>query len=135
MKIDGRCHCGNISYEAEIDLNNVTICHCTDCQHMSSGPFRSVVFCNEADVNMLGNDPKVYIKTAESGRHREQAFCDQCGTHIYATTTQPPGGRPLGLRAGPIVQRNKLIPKRQLWSRSAQPWIACLNELERVETQ
>ncbi len=135
MKIDGRCHCGSISYEAEIDLNNVTVCHCTDCQQMSSGPFRTVVFCNEADVKMLGSAPKVYVKVAESGRQREQAFCDQCGTHIYATTTQPTGNRTLGLRAGPVVQRNALIPKRQLWTRSAQPWLADLSQLERVETQ
>jgi hypothetical protein len=32
MKIDGRCHCGYIAYEAEIDPENVLVCHCTDCQ-------------------------------------------------------------------------------------------------------
>jgi len=34
MKVDGRCHCGYITYEAEIDLENL-ICHCTDCQTLS----------------------------------------------------------------------------------------------------
>jgi len=29
MKIDGRCHCGYISYEAQIDPEKVMICHCT----------------------------------------------------------------------------------------------------------
>jgi hypothetical protein len=29
MKIDGRCHCGYITYEAEVDLANVMICHCS----------------------------------------------------------------------------------------------------------
>lgn len=135
MKIDGRCHCGNISYQAEVDLDKVSICHCTDCQHMSSGPFRTVVFCQETEFQQLGSDPKIYVKVAESGRQREQAFCDLCGTHIYATTTQPPGSRILGLRAGPIVQRDALIPKKQLWSRSAQPWLYSLHELERVEKQ
>jgi hypothetical protein len=27
MKIDGHCHCGRISFEAEVDPNAVTICH------------------------------------------------------------------------------------------------------------
>ena len=31
MKIQGGCHCGGITYEAEIDLENVRIRHCTDC--------------------------------------------------------------------------------------------------------
>jgi hypothetical protein len=35
MKIDGRCHCGYITYEAEIDPEKVMICHCADCQTLS----------------------------------------------------------------------------------------------------
>jgi hypothetical protein len=30
MKIDGGCHCGYITYEAEADPEKTTICHCTD---------------------------------------------------------------------------------------------------------
>jgi len=29
MKIDGRCHCGYITYRAEVDLANVMIGHCS----------------------------------------------------------------------------------------------------------
>ena len=32
MHIDGGCHCGNITYEADIDPEAVSICHCADCQ-------------------------------------------------------------------------------------------------------
>ncbi len=44
MKIDGACHCGNISYEAEIDPENVAICHCVDCQILSGSAYRTVVY-------------------------------------------------------------------------------------------
>jgi hypothetical protein len=30
MKIDGRCHCGEITFEAEVDPDALRICHCTD---------------------------------------------------------------------------------------------------------
>ncbi len=40
MKIDGRCHCGAITYEAEVDPAKVIICHCTDCQTLSGTVFR-----------------------------------------------------------------------------------------------
>jgi hypothetical protein len=39
MKIDGRCHCGYITYEAEIDPEKVMICHCADCQTLSGSAF------------------------------------------------------------------------------------------------
>ena len=28
MKIDGRCHCGFITYEANVDPDKVYACHC-----------------------------------------------------------------------------------------------------------
>ena len=28
MQIDGQCHCGQISFEAEIDPELVSVCHC-----------------------------------------------------------------------------------------------------------
>jgi hypothetical protein len=37
MKIDGRCHCGCVSYEAEIGPEKVMICHCTGCQMLGFG--------------------------------------------------------------------------------------------------
>ena len=43
LHVDGSCHCGNIQFEADIDLDKVTICHCTDCQRMTGAAFRTVV--------------------------------------------------------------------------------------------
>jgi len=42
MKIDGGCHCGYITYTAEIDPDKVGICHCTDCQTLSGSAFAPV---------------------------------------------------------------------------------------------
>jgi hypothetical protein len=39
MKVSGRCHCGQISFEAEIDPSQVRICHCTDCQTLTGTAF------------------------------------------------------------------------------------------------
>ena len=35
MHVEGGCHCGYIAYEAEVDPETVSICHCTDCQRMT----------------------------------------------------------------------------------------------------
>lgn len=36
MKVEGSCHCGQITFEAQIDPEAVRICHCTDCQTLSA---------------------------------------------------------------------------------------------------
>ena len=86
MKIDGRCHCGHITYEAEIDPDKVMICHCADCQTLSGSAFRTVVFTRENSFKLLSGELKIYVKTGESGTKRPQSFCPQCGTPIYSST-------------------------------------------------
>jgi hypothetical protein len=67
MKIDGRCHCGYITYEAEIDPEKVMICHCIDCQTLSGSAFRTVVFTHEDTFKLLSGELKIYVKTGERG--------------------------------------------------------------------
>lgn len=126
MKVDGSCHCGAIRFEAEIDPDKVRVCHCTDCQQLSGTAFRVVAPCPEQQFHLLKGTPKIYVKTAESGRHRQQAFCADCGSALYATSDEPAGARSLGLRVGVLAQRRELAPKRQFWVRSALPWLPVL---------
>ena len=79
MKIDGGCHCGAIAYQAEIDPEKIFVCHCTDCQTLSGAAFRTVAFTKEDTFKLLSGEPKVYVKTADSGAERAQAFCAECG--------------------------------------------------------
>ena len=129
MLVDGSCHCGDITYRAEIDPGKVIICHCTDCQALSSSAFRMVVLAERGSFRLMSGNPTVYIKTADSGRQRAHAFCPRCGTQMYAT---PPGANPeqhYGLRVGSIRQRAQLRPMRQLWCRSAFDWV---NEIAKI---
>jgi hypothetical protein len=127
MKIDGQCHCGAIRYEAEINPDWVSICHCTDCQTLTGSPYRVTVFARRENVHLTGV-PKAYIKTAESGRKRHQYFCPTCGSPIYVTG-EGEGAESYGLRWGAIRQRAQLPPKRAIWCRSAMPWLDQLGAL------
>ena len=77
MKVDGACHCGKLTYEAEVDPENVIICHCSDCQNISDAPYRvSVVQVKAEDFDLHGT-PKTYVKTADSGNRISLAFCGE----------------------------------------------------------
>ena len=134
MKVTGRCHCGNISFEEEIDPGQVRICHCTDCQTLSGAAFRINVASLPGTLVMKSGSPKTYIKTAESGNKRAHAFCPDCGTPLWAAA---PGPNPasVGLRVGTLDCRAELKPVRQGWCRSALPWSMDLTQIERFERQ
>jgi hypothetical protein len=123
MKIDGRCHCGNIQFEAVIDPDRVSICHCTDCQALTS----------RNAVRLTGKPPKVYVKTGDNGNRRFQYFCPDCGSPMF-TGGEGPAADDWGIRWGSIRQRRELRPKRQIWCRSAVPWVDRLGELPSRDT-
>jgi hypothetical protein len=131
MKVDGHCHCGQIRYEAEIDADKVSICHCTDCQTLSGTAYRVNVPAAAADFVLLSGEPKIYVKTADSGSKRAQAFCAACGAQIYAADAQNP--EIYSLRVGTLTQRAALTPKRQTWFQSALPWVSDIRNLARRE--
>ena len=133
MKIDGRCHCGFITYEAEAELENAAICHCTDCQSLSGSAFRTVIRVGDT-FRLLSGEPTIYVKTAENGNKRAQAFCPRCGSSIYATSVGE-GPKAYGVRAGTVRQRDQFVPKVQIWSRSRQNWLADLASIRVIEKQ
>jgi hypothetical protein len=120
MHIDGRCHCGHVTYVAEVDPEAVSICHCTDCQVLCGSPWRASIQTSATSFRLTAAEPRIYLKTAESGRRRRQAFCGDCGTPIYSSTEHDP--QSFNLRLGSIVQRAQLAPNLQHWRRSAVAW-------------
>jgi hypothetical protein len=126
MRISGQCHCGAVSFTAEADPSKVTVCHCTDCQTFSGGPFRAVLSVPAALVSLSGS-PKEYVKVAASGNRRVQAFCADCGTQLYAT--EPDSPQTMNLRLGCINERAQLRPSVQVWGSSAMPWLSTLSKV------
>ena len=135
MKVTGRCHCGNIKFEAEIDPGAVRICHCTDCQRLSGSAFRVNVGTLPGTFRLLSGSPKTYVKTtADSGTHRAHGFCPDCGTPLWATSTDA-NPASYGLRVGTLDCRAELAPSRQGWFRSALPWSQNLSGVARIDRQ
>jgi hypothetical protein len=132
MHIHGACHCGKIRYEADVDPASMSICHCTDCQVLTGSPFRASVRALPNSFRILAGSPRIYTKTAESGTLREQAFCEFCGTPIYATSPGPEP-RAYHIRMGSIAERALLTPQLQSWCRSELPWLAQVASVPRLD--
>jgi len=134
MHITGACHCGAIRYEAEIDdPNRVGVCHCTDCQLLTGTAFRISIQAKTGTFRIIAGVPRAYTKVADSGRQREQAFCGDCGSPIYATSPGPEP-RVYNVRVGTIAERNQLRPFKQIWARSRLPWLDDIRGCPELET-
>lgn len=133
MKVEGQCHCGRIAYEAVVSENGAGICHCTDCQTFSGSPFRASVPAEAGDFRLLRGEPKIYVKTADSGNKRAQAFCGDCGTPIYASAPENPTR--YNLRLGAVRQRAQIRPRRQIWCSSALEWAQDISAIPGIRNE
>ena len=131
MKVHGQCHCGELVYEADVDPASTSICHCKDCQILTGTAYRVSVPAKAENFRILSGVPKIYVKTAESGNPRAQAFCATCGTPIYASDVKHPAS--FNLRTGSLAERAQLKPQRQIWCRSALDWVQELDGMEMRE--
>ncbi|MDE5445405.1 GFA family protein [Bradyrhizobium sp. CSA207] len=122
MRIDGQCHCGRITYEAEIDPDAISVCHCTDCQALTGSPFRVTAVCSGTDVHLTAGMPRIYGKRGDNGQMRFQHFCGDCGSPLFTSGEGDQAGD-WGIRWGSIRQRDTLRPVRQIWCQSAVAWI------------
>jgi hypothetical protein len=130
MKVDGCCHCGAISFEAEVDPLAAGMCHCTDCQTLTGSAFRANVQAAASTFTLRG-EPKIYIKTADSGNKRAHAFCGQCGTPVYACAPVDP--QTYSLRLGTLTQRHEITPQRQIYRSRALKWTADLAAIKALD--
>ena len=134
MKIDGRCHCGALAYEAVIEARHVFVCHCEDCQRFSGAPFRVRVLAPPERFRLTSGTPRTYHKVAESGARRAMYFCGDCGTHVHAADTENPS-LPISISGGTVRQKAELTPMAQAWCRSRLPWVSHLEEIQQLDRQ
>ena len=125
MKVDGGCHCGKIAYEAEIDPEKVAICHCTDCQTGSGSAYRTNVPSMKNSFRLLSGEPRIYMKTAESGNRRAQGFCADCGTPL----TYEWEGADVEVAIGAFDDPAAIKPVMQIQTQDKLPWFGELDGL------
>ena len=134
MKVQGRCHCGEITYEAEVAPGTVNVCHCRDCQVLSGTAFRAGVPAPAERFRILTGKPRQYIKVADSGARRVHAFCGNCGSPVYSSAEHNP--KSYTLRLGALSAPDALgRPAHQIWTKRRLSWVPPLQGVPEQEGQ
>jgi hypothetical protein len=134
IKVEGRCHCGAITYEAEVEPGTIAICHCLDCQRLTGSAFRANIAAPAERFRMLTGTPREYVKTGDSGAKRVHAFCETCGSPVYSCAADNP--RSYSLRVGALSHNEALgRPAREIWSKRRLPWMPAIEGVPGTEGQ
>ena len=134
MRVEGRCHCGAIAYEAEVEPGTVRVCHCLDCQRLTGSAYRAAISAPAEKFRILKGQPRRYVKTSDSGARRVHAFCETCGAPVYACAIENP--QTYSLRLGALQQREELgPPASQIWTKRRLSWTTHLADVPEVERQ
>ncbi|WOI45058.1 GFA family protein [Acidovorax sp. BLS4] len=134
MKVEGSCYCGAIEYEAQVQPGTTTVCHCADCQAQSGSAFRANIAASADGFRLIKGQPRTYTKTAASGNQRLLAFCEVCGSSLYACALENP--QSYSLRIGTLKQRQELgTPQRQIWTRRRHDWVGLPDSVESFDGQ
>jgi hypothetical protein len=88
MKYRGSCHCGQVAYEVEGEIDRVLSCNCSICQRKGS----LLWFVPRDKLQLL--TPEESSRVYEFNKHViKHRFCPTCGIHPYADGTDPKGNR------------------------------------------
>jgi hypothetical protein len=88
MIYKGSCHCGQIDFEVEGDLTQVTDCNCSICSRKGS----LLWFVPRQKLRLL--TPEGNLSTYTFGKHTiKHRFCSRCGIHPFGEGTDPSGNQ------------------------------------------
>ncbi len=86
MLYRGSCHCGQVAYEVEAEMQPALACNCSMCQRKGS----LLWFVPRDKLRLL--TPQDASRVYTFNKHLIQHyFCPTCGIHPYAEASDPQG--------------------------------------------
>ena len=133
LPLVGGCHCGGLRYAISEPPIMVYNCHCSNCQKIGGGAFSTPVTVRESSFAFTNGEPRTYEWTSDAGNRRFGWFCGECGSRI--AHGQIPAAEILSVRGGTLDDTSWIEPVGDIWTRSAQRWVAQAGERIRTDQQ
>ncbi len=118
----GGCACGALRYELSAPPVMIYNCHCKNCQKITGSAFTVAATVFENALAFTKGAPRRTAWKADSGNERFGLFCGDCGSRI--ANGQTPSIGMLSLRAGTFDDTGWIEPVGDIWTKSAQGWVA-----------
>lgn len=92
----GSCHCGAVTFEADLDLSQSTYrCNCSICRRTRFWP----AVAREGGFRLLSGEAELtqYLFNSRKNQHY---FCRHCGVRPFGVGTETPIGKMYGVNLG-----------------------------------
>jgi hypothetical protein len=115
--IKGSCLCGKVRYQYDGDINEIAMCHCSQCRQAQGGAFATNSPIDAEKLKFTGSE---FIKEFESNDNKVRAFCQNCGSPLYSAKKDLPNTK--RLRVGTIETAFACENKYHIFSASKASW-------------
>lgn len=120
LPLDGGCRCNAIRYRVTGTPAFTFACHCTDCRQLTASAFSIGLAVPEAGFVVAAGEPRMWTKTADSGKPSHQYWCAVCHGWTHTIAEGSPGM--VVVRASTLDDSNWARPVGQIFLCSAYPW-------------
>lgn len=114
----GSCLCGRVRYRYDAEIEEVSMCHCTQCQKAQGSAFVAVAPIVAAQFAITQG--KEFLKEFRALAHKARVFCKECASPLYSVRDDLP--QVLRLRIGtletpirPKMQYHGFVASKAAW--------------------
>lgn len=86
--IKGSCLCGGVRYEYDDRIEEISMCHCSQCRKTTGSAFIAVSRIESAKFRIISGAK--LLKEYRSIPSKARVFCSNCGSPIYSALDDQP---------------------------------------------
>jgi len=115
--ITGGCQCGKVRFEYSGAIDQIAMCHCTQCRKAQGGAFGTNC---PVDASLLSFSGEENLVEYESSPGKLRVFCGTCGSPMYSKRDSLPNIK--RLRMGTIDNDIQFNGKYHIYADSKANW-------------
>lgn len=85
--IKGSCLCGKVRYTYDGVIEEIALCHCSQCRRVQGGAFATNSPIDSTKLTFEGSE---HIQQLPVTDDKVRAFCKSCGSPVYSARTSLP---------------------------------------------
>jgi len=124
----GRCLCGAITFEINGSIEDIAMCHCSQCRQAQGSAYATNGLVEASAFTLHG---EALLTGYESAPGNVKYFCSKCGSPILNRSEKRPSK--VRIRLGTITSEIKERPKAHIFASSKANWDCIADDIPQFD--